>query len=222
MSKILSWTKRLFKFGVKAVVAGFLALVLINLWIIGSNKKYLYDNVQDIPANDVGLVLGTSKRVSSGNKNLYFTYRIKAAQQLFKAGKIKHILVSGDNRFHNYNEPRDLYQALVAAGVPESCITMDYAGFRTLDSVVRSKEVFQQNKITVISQEFHNSRAALVGRHYGIDVIAFNAKAPKRFDKPIYREYLARPKAMLDLYIFRTPPKFLGKKEPIFVCETSK
>lgn len=215
MSKILSMFKWFLKTGVKLALAGLLLLFLINVWVVMSNESRLYDNIKDIPANDVGLVLGTSKRVSSGRKNLYFTYRTKAAYELYKAGKVKCFIVSGDNRHHNYNEPRDLQNALIELGIPDSCIVMDFAGFRTLDSVVRSKEVFQQDKITVISQEFHNYRAAFVGKHYDVDVIAYNAKSPKRFDKPIYREYLARAKAVLDLYVLRTRPKFLGNKEAV-------
>lgn len=203
------------KRGTQLCLAGLLLLFLANAWIVGTNESRLYDSVNDIPANDIGLVLGTSKRVSSGRSNLYFTYRVKAAYELYKAEKVKCFIVSGDNRHHSYNEPRDLQNALVKLGVPENRIVLDYAGFRTLDSVVRSKEVFQQNSITVISQRFHNYRAAFVGKHYGVDVVAYNAKSPKRFDQPVLREYLARAKAILDLYILRTPPKFLGKKEAV-------
>jgi len=215
MLKLLSLLKWGLKRGVQICLVGLLLLFISNAWIVGTNESRLYDNVADIPANDIGLVLGTSKRVVGGRNNLYFTYRVKAASELYKAGKVKCFIVSGDNRHHSYNEPRDLQKALIQMGVPENRIVLDYAGFRTLDSVVRSKEVFQQNSITVISQRFHNYRAAFVGKHYDIDVVAYNAKSPKRFDQPVLREYLARAKAILDLYILRTPPKFLGKKEAV-------
>jgi len=216
MRKLWSNFKWLFKTGIKLILTGIAVFLLTNAWIIVGNENRLYDNIEDIPTNDVGLVLGTSKRLSGGYSNPYFTYRIKAAHQLYKAGKVKCLLVSGDNGHRSYNEPRDLQNALIKLGVPDSCIVLDYAGFRTLDSVVRSKEVFQQERITVISQRFHNYRAAFVGKYYGVDVVAFNAKSPRRWDYPIYREYLARPKAILDLYILRTKPKFLGKKE--YIC----
>lgn len=215
MLKMWSLLKWGLKRGTQLCFAGLLLLFLANAWIVGTNESRLYDNVNDIPANDIGLVLGTSKRVSSGRSNLYFTYRVKAAYELYKAGKVRCFIVSGDNRHRSYNEPRDLQNALIKLGVPEDNIVLDYAGFRTLDSVVRSKEVFQQNSITVISQRFHNYRAAFVGKHYDLDVIAYNAKSPKRFDQPVLREYLARVKVILDLYILRTPPKFLGKKEAV-------
>jgi len=197
MRKLWSSFKWLFKKSVKLTLAGVAVFFLANAWVILTNENRLYNSIEDIPANDVGLVLGTSKRLAGGYSNPYFTYRIKAAHQLYKA-------------------PRDLQNALIKLGVPDSCIVMDYAGFRTLDSVVRSKKVFQQERITVISQRFHNYRAAFVGKHYGVDVVAYNAKSPRRWDYPIYREYLARPKAILDLYILRTKPKFLGKKE--YIC----
>jgi len=215
MLKMWSLLKWSLKRGTQLCLAGLLLLFLANVWIVGTNESRLYDNIDDIPANDIGLVLGTSKRVSSGRSNLYFTYRVRAAYELYKAGKVKCFIVSGDNRHRSYNEPRDLQNALIKLGVPEDNIVLDYAGFRTLDSVVRSKEVFQQNSITVISQRFHNYRAAFVGKHYDLDVIAYNAKSPKGFDQPVLREYLARAKAILDLYILRTPPKFLGKKEAV-------
>jgi len=216
MRKLWSAIKWLFKTGIKFTLAGVTLFFLTNAWVILMNENRLYDDIQDLPVNDVGLVLGTSKRLSSGYTNPYFTYRIKAAAKLYKAGKVKCLLVSGDNKHHSYNEPRDIQNALIKLGVPESSITLDYAGFRTLDSVVRSKKVFQQDQITVISQRFHNYRAAFVGKHYGVDVVAYNARSPRRWDYPIYREYLARPKAILDLYILRTKPKFLGKKE--YIC----
>ncbi len=219
MKKIIQWAKWIIRMSFRLAILGFLGLLLLNWVIIGKNQQYLYNDLHDIPANNVGMVLGTSKRLVGGASNPYFANRVQAAYDLYKAEKIKHILVSGDNQYQSYNEPRDMYQALVAKGIPESCITLDYAGFRTLDSVVRSKEVFRQQDITIISQRFHNYRAVLVGRHYGIGAIAFNAKAPQRFDQPVLREYLARAKAVLDLYIFQTDPRFLGKKEPIFPCQ---
>ncbi len=194
-----------------------LSVAGIYFWVEFSTKNQTFSEVKNIPANEVGLVLGTSKRVSNGNLNLYFKYRMEAAAELYHRGKIKHILVSGDNRRSSYNEPVDMQQMLMDLGVPKSAITLDYAGFRTLDSVVRSREVFQQNKLTIISQKFHNERALFIARNYGIEAIAFNAKTVSaRYDKymPI-RETLARVKAFIDLFIINKKPKFLGDPIPI-------
>jgi SanA protein len=102
--------------------------------------------------------------------------------------------------------------ALVAAQVPAESIALDYAGFRTLDSVVRAKEVFGQTRLTVVSEPFHNYRALFICRRYGIDAVAFNARpvSLRTSRWPAVREWLARVKVVLDLYVLRTQPKFLG------------
>jgi SanA protein len=196
-----------------------LSVLLSNYWVIRSTNRQLYSEVAGIPANDVGLLLGASKTTRIGNPNLFFSYRIEAAAQLFKAGKIKHIIVSGDNHKKEYDEATDMRDALIAKGVPDSCITLDYAGFRTMDSMVRCLKVFGQKNITVISQEFHNQRAVFIGNYYGMNAVAFNAKdVPNHFStKTKVREYFAKFKAVLDLYILHTSPKFLGEEVKITI-----
>ena len=188
-----------------------------DIWVRLRARNYLYDSLSEIPANHVGLVLGTSKRVKSGGINLFFQYRIKAAAQLYHAGKVRHFILSGDNRLKSYNEAQDMKEALVSQGVPDSVITLDYAGFRTLDSIIRSKEVFGQQRITIISQKFHNQRALFIARAKGLDAIAFNAQSVRRSYAPMtyIREYLARVNAVLDVYILHTQPHFLG--DPILL-----
>ena len=124
-----------------------------------------YNTINKLPQNDVALVLGTSKYTVNGYQNPYFYYRIEAAAKLYQAKKVKHILVSGDNRLKSYNEPKEMQQALEKRGIPTKAITLDYAGFRTLDSVVRSKEVFGQKRITIVSQKFHNHRALFIANN---------------------------------------------------------
>ena len=167
-----------------------------------------YDDINNIPKNNVGLVLGASKWTSSGRINLFYQHRVDAAVALYKAGKINYILVSGDNGRKDYDEPSDFKNDLVAKGIPEAHIFLDYAGFRTLDSIVRAKEIFGQNAITIISQQFHNERAIYIAQHYDIEAIAYNAKDVYKTPP---REYLARTKARLDL-LFNVKPKFLGDK----------
>ncbi|MBN8697880.1 MAG: YdcF family protein, partial [Bacteroidetes bacterium] len=165
----------------------------------------------------IGLLLGANKKSSRGGDNLYFKNRIKAASDLLKAGKIKHIIVSGDNHIKEYDEATDMCDALIWEGVPDSCITLDYAGFRTFDSMVRCLKVFKQKNVTVISQEFHNQRAVFIGNYYEMNVIGFNAKdVPAKYSiKTAIREYFAKLKAVLDLYVFHTEPKFLGEEVKI-------
>lgn len=198
------------KFKILALLITFISLgvFITHHWISFKTKNRIYDDVNSIPKNKVGLVLGTAKYASSGNINLFYKYRIDAAVKLYKAGKIEFILVSGDNNRKDYDEPSDFKKDLIARGVPASKIFLDYAGFRTLDSVVRSKEIFGQTAITFISQKFHNQRAIYIANHYNINAIGYNAKDVY---KRHYREYFTRSKASLDL-VFNIKPKFLGKK----------
>ena len=199
--------KFFFYLGLSGVFLIALGVLICNLWVINSSKAYLYDSLEEIPENNVALVLGTSP-----SANQYFRDRINASTKLYHQQKVKHFILSGDNRMKNYNEPREMRKALANKEVPDSCMTLDFAGFRTLDSVVRSKKVFKQEKITIVSQKYHNHRAVFIARFYGIDAIAFNAKeysSKKRRNHQ--REILARVKAVLDLYILRKQPKFLGE-----------
>jgi SanA protein len=129
----------------------------------------------------VALVLGCSPTVGGGYTNPFFATRIQAAAELFRLGKVDYLLVSGDNRRRDYDEPSAMKEALVAAGVPQNRIYCDYAGRRTLDSVVRAGDVFGQGNIIVVSQEFHNQRAIFIAQHRGIDAIGFNAPDVDRY-----------------------------------------
>ena len=204
----------------KKILKLFLWLIVIiftiNSFVVRSTKPFLYDSIESVPTNRVGLVFGTA-RTNNGLPNIFFTRRITAAADLYAAEKIEKILVSGDNGTESYNEPQDMKEALIEKGVPEEDIILDYAGFSTLDSVIRAKEVFGQTSYTVISQKFQNERAVFIGRHHDIEIIGYNTKEiPFRVAPRVYiREYIARVKLVLDLYILRREPKFLG--DPIVI-----
>lgn len=206
--------KRLLKWSLIIISILFLSIIGCNYWIESSSKAQLYSDINTIPARKVGLVLGASKKTSRGTTNLYFTYRILAAYQLFRSNKVRYLLLSGDNHDKDYDEPSDMREALIALGVPDSCIVLDYAGFRTLDSVERCNEVFGEDSVTIISQEFHNQRALFIANKNNINAIAFNAhEVNKNYSfKTRIREYFARVKCVLDIYVFYTSPKFLGAK----------
>ncbi|MCF6183872.1 MAG: YdcF family protein [Bacteroidales bacterium] len=191
-----------------------LFIFIISENIFKSNKRLCYSDIEKIPYNKVGLLLGTSKYLKGGKQNLFYKNRIDAAAKLYYSGKIKYIIASGDNRRKNYNEPKIMKHDLMKKGIPANKIFADYAGFRTFDSVVRSKEVFGQNSITIISQRFHNLRAVFIAKHFGINAVAYNAKEVKGMNgtKTRFRELFARIKALLDIYILNTKPKFLGEK----------
>ena len=148
-----------------------ITIYVCNRTIQKNSETYIYSTVSDIPYNKVGLLLGTSPKLKSGKANLYFDYRIKAATELYNAGKVKYILVSGDNRRNSYNEPEEMKKALIAAGIPDQRIILDYAGLRTLDSVVRAHLIFGLERFTLISQQFHNERAIYLAQQSHLQAI---------------------------------------------------
>ena len=190
-----------------------LFILITNIIVIQSAKRKTYNSIEEIPKNNVGLVLGANKYVSNGNINLYYKYRLEAAIKLYKANKITYLIISGDNSTADYDEPNMFKADLIKSGLPEDHIYLDFAGFRTLDSVIRSKAIFGQENVTIISQEFHNQRAIYLAEEQNINAIGFNAKdISKRSGlKTNLREYLAKTKAVLDI-IFNKEPKFLGAK----------
>ena len=172
----------------------------------------LYNTVSAVPDQQVALLLGCVKTLGKGWPNPFFVNRIQATAELYKAGKLKAVLVSGDNNREGYDEPTDMKQALIAAGVPESKITCDYAGFRTLDSIARAKKVFGQTQVLIISQRFHNERALYLAKCYGLDATAYNAEDVELEHslKVYFREAFDRVKAVMDMHLLHTQPKFLG------------
>ena len=208
---------RLYYILLALAVAAIVGIVVCNVAVVRSAEGRMYDDVDSIPYNRVGLVLGTSKYNRYGSVNAFYVRRLNACVSLYKAGKIDHVLISGDNSRKTYDEPTWMMQDLVEQGIPGDAIHLDYAGFRTLDSMVRAKEVFGLTSVTVISQRFHNERALFIAQRKGIDAVAFNAE-----DVPIrrwqlrmtVREWLARVNAVLDILIARQP-HFLG--EPIII-----
>jgi len=194
-----------------------LLICCANWWVIKSTEDKVLTDINLLKGRSVALVLGTSNKLRNGSANPYFENRIKAAAELYREGKVTHFILSGDNRSKFYNEPLRMKNALVLLGVPDSAITLDNAGLRTLDSIVRTKEIFGQNKITIITQSFYSYRALFISNFYKIDAVALvtqdsTSEAPF---KVYIREYFARTKAILDLYILNTPPQHLGKKTPL-------
>ena len=142
------------------------------------------------------MLLGTSPVLADGRSNLYFTHRIRAAAELYRAGKVRYIIASGDNRKHGYNEPEAMKAALIAQGIPAERIIPDYAGIRTLDSVLRARSIFGQPSYIIVSQKFHNERAVYLARAHGIRAGGFKTRV---------REYGARMKMYLDLLTGKQP-----------------
>ena len=182
-----------------------------NYWVSASTNKQLYSDVSSIPKSKVGLLLGTAKYKDKARQlvNSYYQNRIDAAVALYMAGKIDYIIVSGDNSTLYYNEPALMKRDLMERGVPGNRIYMDNAGLRTLDSILRCRDIFNQNHITIISQAFHNQRALFIANHKHVDAIAFNAKDGDSYWDIMTREKLARVKMMMDL-VLNKQAKYYG------------
>lgn len=200
-----------------AAVLSLALVALINNWVVNNSEAYVYSNWSLLPDNEVGLVLGTSPFTRSGKPNPQFYGRIEAAVQLYQLGKIKKIIVSGANPDSTYNEPRQMWRELTKAGIPSQAITMDFAGVRTFDSISRAKAVFNLDQVTVITQEYHAYRAVFIAKKLNIRVAGYAATSDNIgvFSRTYIREVFARVKAVLDIFVLSTEPKFLGGQETI-------
>ncbi len=214
MKRILTILKKLF---IAGFAAGFLLICTIAgcyMYVEKVSEGKTYSSVKEVPKNRVGVVLGTNPISRySGKRNPYYYYRIDAVAALYKAGKIERVLISGDNRRKSYSEPDMMKADLVKAGIPASHICLDFAGFRTLDTIVRAKKVFGLNEFTIISQKFHNERAICLAEWQDLSVVGFNARdiSARKGTKVRIREALARVKLALDMLTDKQP-HFLGER----------
>ena len=182
-----------------------ITIFVCDTLVVYHAKNKSYTQVKDIPSTEYGLLLGTTPQTRLGEKSDFFKFRIDATENLYKAQKIRRIVISGDEKsLDGVNEPKSMRDSLVARGIPEQDIILDGKGFRTLDSVVRMSKVFDANSFTIISQQFHNERALYLATHLDLEtknVQAFHAQSPTtNFAFITYvREYLARVKMFIDI-----------------------
>ena len=193
-------------------------IMLCHYIVVWNANGKIYTKIEDIPASEIGLLLGTPPQTRYGGKsNSFFNYRIDAAEALYKAGKIGYLLISGDdNSLNGLNEVQCMKDSLIIRGIPASVIFLDGKGLRTFDSVVRTNTLFGVKSFTVISQKFHNERAIYLAEHLNLDiekVQAFNAKSPtSKLSLLTYlREYLARVKMFMDIF-FKDEIEVLDEK----------
>jgi SanA protein len=191
-----------------AVVSGVAFLCVgAKWWIERAAEPYATRSLEAVPALPVALVLGTAPTIAGGGRNPYFEYRLDAAAALYKAGRVKFLLVSGDNRRRSYDEPSGMKDGLVARGVPGTAIYRDYAGLRTLDSVLRARDVFGQARYVVVSQGFHTRRAIWLARRHGIEAFGFDARdVPARVAPQVWlRNYASAVRAFWDVTLGTRP-----------------
>lgn len=196
------------------IIAFVVVVAYANITAAWASRGRIFSEVSQMPVTKVGLIFGTTDRVG-GRENLYFRYRIDAATEAWNAGKVETLIVSGDNRSRYYNEPEKMRQALVARGIPADRIVSDYAGLRTLDSVVRAKEIFGADTVLFISQRFQIERAIYLAKAHDINAYGFAARdvETQAGMKTRIREIGARVKMWLDVNFLNTRPQYLGEKE---------
>lgn len=193
-------------------VLGAAGLIQGARMLIERNASHVHASAADVPQRRVALVLGCVPVLADGRANLFFQHRIQAAADLFKAGRVDYLLVSGDNHRAGYDEPTAMRDALVGRGVPVDRIAIDYAGFSTLDSVVRAKQVFGQSELCIVSQRDHAMRAVFIARAHGMSAVGYAARdVGFRFGfRTHMRESLARVRAVLDVKLLGREPRFYG------------
>ncbi|MFW5812146.1 MAG: SanA/YdcF family protein [Alkalispirochaetaceae bacterium] len=204
-------------FARSAFIGTLILIFLSNTLVVNQSEGRVYSSLEEVPPRRVALLLGTSNRLRGGRPNPFFTYRVAAAVRLFKEGKVEFILASGDNSHPSYNEPASLQEALLRSGVPEDRVVLDYAGFSTLDSVVRASGVFGEDRLIIVSQPFHLERAIFIASSWGIDAVGYGARNVEGWGGVSIRlrEALARVKAVFDVYLVNRSPRYLGDPIPV-------
>lgn len=216
MRKILGSPARLVLLVLAACAAVVFLTVASNVWLLWRGRSFIYTTTQAIPQREVALVLGTAP-MGRRWKNPFFEGRMDAAAKLYREGKVRHLLVSGDNHRKEYDEPTAMRDALMERGIPQEAITLDYAGFRTLDSVVRARSVFGLQSVTIVTDRFHQPRSLFLAKAHGLQAVGYCSRdVPFKWaKKTLTREVVSRVKACLDVYVLHTKPRFHGKKEQI-------
>jgi SanA protein len=204
--------KKISKIIIKLFLLSIWLIIVSDFLTISTTENNIYQDITELPKNKVWLVLGTSKYIADGRRNLFYIYRLDVVKKLYDEGKIESVLVSGDNSTQQYNETDSMKDDLIEMWIPEDKVYGDYAGFRTLDSIVRAKEIFGQSEYTIITQNFHLQRALFLAKSEWITAIWYPAKdvPVKRAPRVWIRERLARVKMMIDIVIW-VEPKFGGE-----------
>ncbi len=199
-------------FGAVAAVASGAAIQYAGHRIEQAASSALHDDIEALPHKRVAVVLGCSPVLKSGVPNWYFENRMAAAAAAYRAQKVDYLLVSGDNHVATYDEPTAMKLALVRLGVPTERIVLDYAGFSTLDSMVRAKKVFGLSEFCIITQRDHALRAIYIAQANGIDAVGFAAEDVSKWRglRTRCRESLARVRTLLDVHVLGRKPHFLG------------
>jgi len=187
----------------------------VNSYVKSETSGFIFNDTESIPNAYCGLVLG-AKVYKNGELSPVTQDRIITAFELYKKGKIKRILVSGDHGQEKYDETNTMKKHLLLMGIPGRDIFTDHAGFNTYNSVVRARRIFHVKNMIIITQEFHLNRSVYIARKNGIKAYGIISDKRKYLfsDRYEIREYLARVKSFLEVF-FNINPVYLGRAIPI-------
>jgi SanA protein len=214
---LVAWVKKsLLVLGVPLLLAG-AGILAANLWVVNKTRGQIESDLLLCAAEPVGLVFGTSYWTRGGGRNPHYAARLEAASRLLRLHRVRHLLLSGDNRTRFYNEPVTMWRDLRAANVPDARMTLDYAGFSTFDTLIRAREVFDVDRALLITQGWHLPRALYIADALGIEArgCAIPTQPVAGTWRLEIREWLARVGMLGDLYLWHRQPHFLGPREPI-------
>ncbi len=199
----------------KILLAVFLVCLLGGLWIyaaVQQTRRLIVPSVAAAPIKPVAIVFGAAGSI--------LTDRVTTGVELYKAGKVQKLLMTGDNGRDGYNEPGDMKQQAIAEGVPARDIVCDYAGFRTYDSLYRARDIFGVRSAILVTQGYHLPRALFLGKKMGLDVVGVDASRHRYAGQAGFdlREIAAVEVAWWQATVTHPRPKYLGKQEPLFTA----
>lgn len=200
---------------VKGIVKGLLWIIgsalifaiAANAWVVMSTRNQIISQTELDNLRDTALILGTGYNTVQGASNPFFSSRILTGTELYKGNSVQSFILSGSATDY-YNEPKAMARGLQSEGVPEDILIYDSLGVRTLSSIVRCKEVYNKDRIIIVTQKFHSYRALFISNYYHIDAVAVpteEVESNGRFGV-LLREFFARPLAVIDLYILDRRP----------------
>jgi len=187
--------------------------ILLNVYVMAITAKWRFTNITTVPVEDIAIIFGAGVW-EDGTPSPMLAQRVQAGVDLYNQGKVKKLLMTGDNSSEDYNEVRAMQVYAERQGVPVENITLDYAGFSTYESCYRARVVFGVKRAILITQRYHLPRAVYTGRLLGVEAVGFGTPdwgVFETYSMFLYstREFFSVIKALLQVHIIKPKPTFL-------------
>jgi vancomycin permeability regulator SanA len=194
-------------------LVGLAAAVTPAVWVYSTSQDSIYDDPSQIPTMPVAIVFGAGLQ-ADGTPSPMLADRVDAAIELYKAGKVGRLLMSGDNSEVGYSEVAAMQGRAISEGVPPSLVNLDYAGLRTYDSCYRAAAIFGIHRATLVTQRYHLPRALFLARSFGIDAVGLVA-GQVEYNNQLYfdlRELAAQSVAWYEVNVTHPVPRHIGNR----------